>query len=195
MCSEVRHFPESVENAGQEFPPGNLCAALVSRYVPGCDLFVPLEVGGETYQALLDPGSASTLLSKAHFPVETLPGYVTEVPPGTRLRDASCQSMAILGSCVVLLKAGSRQARLTALVVKQLPAPAFIGLDAMSALGVSVLSTGGAFRIVVGGAAAESVTAFILEPLRAVAILSPADKLARAQPTRKLDTGEAKASC
>lgn len=79
--------------------------------------------------------------------------------------------MSILGDCPVVRQAARGRAQVTALLPKGLLAPTLICLDAMSALGVFVLSVGGGFRIVVGQTANEEVDGFILSPVRLVAML------------------------
>ena len=97
----------------------------------GGNVYVDITVNGKEVLAILDTGSARTLLDQLTFPPETLCGYQTAKPNHEGLVDASGNNVPTIGRWPAIVRAGRLSGCIAADVTRGCPAPAIIGLDVL----------------------------------------------------------------
>ena len=100
----------------------------------GGNVYVPVTINGSEVLALLDTGSARTLLDASWFQPSTLTGFTAVTEKGDELVDASGNRVPTLGKWPARVEAAEFGDCIAADVVRGCPIKAVLGLDALQIL-------------------------------------------------------------
>lgn len=129
------------------------CASMTIPSPMGSNIFAKITILGQEALALIDSGSARTLLDGKHFLPGILQGFrsVHTLPPDTALLDASGNRTPKLGEWPAWAACNEYGGRIIVDVLDGCPTKVILGLDAFRALTLAVVCTGDEFELRTGG--------------------------------------------
>ena len=110
----------------------------------GDNLYTSLSCMGKPTKALIDTGSAYTIIDQGLLSAEDLSMLTPGNSAVPRVLSATGQALSFTGTAKAVIQIGSRRADLCVLLAHGLPCGGIVGLDAFLALGLTVsVTTGG----------------------------------------------------